>query len=498
MDADELKHKIPAELRSKIAQAAENPTAFSVGFKSAVALLIVCSIVITCTACYFVFSGENRSESRFNKDAGVLCSRLISEYGSSKTEPMDTDGTYRLTGLSFVRSVDFNGDGHSELLLAFRNSNAYQVEVWGYDSDEFRNFYSQPANSSAGAPEAGYWITLYRHSGKTYLGSFSKEDQKTMELLSLHGSEFRATDECDYDAEKDIYAVDGEINTADFETIRLSNLTAVKAETVLDSVSAAMEDYSQSGEVQTQAVAAKSPQQLMNEAYYTILENYTRQYGEASYESGSRICYADGLCVVDLIDFNADGTDELLTVYRYNKKVSGKDKNGNYEMETEPEYKLEIHSWNGSAAQKIYENDGVSEMQDGASSDRFYILRLRGDKTDICKNTYTYDKNTSRIWKGTSRISEMTDDGKFESAFIAEVSSNYGYLTYRIDGERVYRREFNEKGYAVPYFCNDDEYDDSEFSVIYLQGDSKRGSDINKLISNTQSTMETIRSATLV
>ena len=93
MDADELKHKIPAELRSKIAQAAENPTAFSVGFKSAVALLIVCSIVITCTACYFVFSGENRSESRFNKDAGVLCSRLISEYGSSKTEPMDTDGT---------------------------------------------------------------------------------------------------------------------------------------------------------------------------------------------------------------------------------------------------------------------------------------------------------------------------------------------------------------------------------------------------------------------
>lgn len=70
MDADELKHKIPAELRSKIAQAAENPPAFSVGFKSAVALLIVCSIIITCTACYFVFSGENRSESRFNKDAG--------------------------------------------------------------------------------------------------------------------------------------------------------------------------------------------------------------------------------------------------------------------------------------------------------------------------------------------------------------------------------------------------------------------------------------------
>lgn len=411
---------------------------------------------------------------------------------------MDTEDTYRLTGLSFVRSIDFDNDGSSELLIAFRSGNSYQVEVWGYHSGEFTTFYSEPANSSSAFPQSGYWISLYRRSGKTCIGSFSQEDQKTMELLSLHGNEFRSTDQCDYDAENDIYAVDGKINTANFETIRLSNLSASKAETVLDSVSAALENFSQSGEVQTQTAAAKTPQQLMNEAYYEVIQNQIRQYGEASYESGSRICYADGLCVVDLIDFNADGTDELLTVYRYSKKVAGTDNNGNYEAETEPEYKLEVYAWNGTAAQKIFENEGISQMQDEGSDDRFYILRLRGEKTDICKNTYTYNSNTSRIWKGTSRISEMTDDGKFESVFIAEVNSNYGYLTYSIDGKRVYSREFNKSGYIVPYFCNDDGYDDSEFKVIYLQGTSKRGSDINSAISNTESTIEKIRSATLV
>lgn len=499
IDSDYVRRRLPALVKNKIAYAVKNPPALSVGFRAGTAILLAASVLITCCAFYLRLSGETESRTRFNKDAGVVCSRMISEYGSTKTEAMENGGEYRMTGLSFVRSIDFDADGKNELLIAFKSGSAYQAEVWGYDSDEFKKLYSQPANSSSNAPQAGYWLTIYRRSGKTYLGSLSKEDQKTMELFSLHGGEFKSTRTCAYDPKNDIYAVDGKINTSDFETVRLSNLTADKAELVLDSTSGAMEKFAAAGEASAQSAAAKTPLQLMNEAYYEIIEDYTAKYGEAEYDSDSRICRADGLCAVELIDFNADGTDELLVAYRYGKKISGTDENGNYKTETEPEYKLEIYSFDGSRAQKIFENDGASRMQDENAADRFYILRLDGNKiTGICKNTYNYDPKTSRIWTGTSRISEMNADGRFETVFSAEVNSNYGYLTYRIDGERVYRREFNKKGYAVPYFCNEDEYDDDDFRVVYLQGSSNRGSDINKLIRNTQSTVEKIRSAAFV
>ena len=135
-------------------------------------------------------------------------------------------------------------------------------------------------------------------------------------------------------------------------------------------------------------------------------------------------------------------------------------------------------------------------MQDPDSPDRFYILRKNGEKTGICRNTYTYSERTSRVWNATSRISELDENGSFSAVYLAEIRSNYGYNTYQLNGERVYRREFNANGYAVPYFCNEDDYDDEEFTVVYLQGASGRGSDIQSLRTETQSNIDSILSAT--
>ena len=479
----------------KIKNSAQNTP---LGFRAGIAVLLVCAIVVTPIAFYVQLSSETGSENRFDGDAAQVCAKIIGEYGSAKTELADTSGDiYRMSGLSFAREVDFDDDGNSELLIAYRNGSAYQVEVWGYDSGDFARLYSNSANVAMNHPEVGSWISLYRHSGKFYIGELSAEDGKTMSLLTLHGSKFKSSSECEYDPVNDIYAVNGEMNTSDFETVKLSNLSEGKAEYLLDSVSAAIDSFgtTDSGAL---PVSAKSGEQLMAEAYSEIVQNYALKYGEPEYDSSSRVCYAKGLCVADLIDFNGDGVDELFTIYRFSKKVSATDENGEHVLKSEPEYKAEVHMWNGNTAVKAFEIEGISEMQDKDSSDGFYILRKNGSKTDICKNTYVYNEKTTRVWKGTSRISEMDEDGTFSPVFIAEINSNYGYETYQINGERVYRREFNTDGYVVPYFCNDDEYDTNEYTVVYLQGKSNRGSDIQKRISQTQKNIEDIRSAASV
>lgn len=487
--------KLMRFLKSAFAALKKTLGSVSIGFRAGVAVLLLAALIVAPTAFYFTLSGGERGESRFNDGAAEVCAQIIGEYGIAKTEQADTQGElYRMAGLSFAREIDFNADGDSELLVAFRSANAYQVEAWGSSGGEFTRLYSHAANTAAD-PQLGSWISLYRHSGRVYIGELSLEDGETMQLLTLHGGEFTARRECEYDPVNDIYAINGEMNTPDFETVRLSNISAARAEVLLDSITAAVEGF---GGVDTaaQEVAAQSGEQLMAAAYAQIVNDYVARYGRPQYDSTSRVCFATGLCVAELIDFDGDGTDELYTVYRYNKKVTGEDANGNYVQETEPEYKAEVFRWNGASAVKIYENDGVSQMQDPDSPDRFYILRKNGEKTGICRNTYTYSERTSRVWNATSRISELDENGSFSAVYLAEIRSNYGYNTYQLNGERVYRREFNANGYAVPYFCNEDDYDDEEFTVVYLQGASGRGSDIQSLITDTQSNIDSILSAT--
>lgn len=479
----------------KIKNSAQNTP---LGFRAGIAVLLICAIVVTPIAFYVQLSSEEGSESRFDVSAAQVCANIIGEYGSAKAELADTTGdTYRMSGLSFAREVDFDNDGSSELLIAYRSGSAYQVEVWGYDSGDFVRIYSNSANLAMNHPEVGSWITLYRHSGKFYIGELSAQDGKTMSLLTLHGSKFKSSRECEYDPVNDIYAENGKMNTSDYETVRLSNLSEVRAEELLDSVSAAIDSFggTDSGAV---PVSAKSGEQLMAEAYSEIVQNYVLKYGEPEYDSSSRVGYAKGLCVADLIDFNGDGVDELFTIYRFSKKVSATDENGEHILKNEPEYKAEVYMWNGNTAVKTFEVEGLSQMQDKDSSDGFYILRKNGSKTDICKNTYVYNEKTRRVWKGISRISEMDDEGTFSPIFLAEINSNYGYETYQLNGERVYSREFNSEGYVVPYFCNDDEYDTNEYTLVYLEGKSNRGSDIQKRISQTQKNIEDIRSAAAV
>ena len=463
----------------------------SIGFGAGVACVFAVALALTYVFFGTALHSSNQFEDKFSKDAGAVCTQLVSEYGICKTQYMGEDSKYMLTGLSYIREMDFNGDGDAELLAVYNNNGVYYTEIWGYDGGEFQKLYSGKANSVAGDSSLGSWVTIYHDSGRYYIGELSTEDNTSMNLLTLSFSEFKVKKECSFDTVTETYTIDGEVNTLDFETIKLSYISENKAGLIAESVDNNIENFN-TGEA-VAVSAQKTDEQLMYSAYYSIIEKYNTKYGVAKYDSSSKICFADGLCTVKLIDFNGDGKDELLTVYRYNKKVSSEDKKGNYLLITEPAYKLEIYWWNGSKAQRVLENDGVSTMQEKDGADQFYILQKDGEKYNYCRNSYVYNENTSRVWKGTSRISVMDENGVFTPDLNAVVNNNYGYYSYYLDGKKTYKSKFKTTGYQVPYFCNEDDYDTSEFTLCYVQGTSDKGSDIMNGISQTEDTIEKIK-----
>lgn len=461
--------------------------------------VIAISLFIVFILCFILGYAVNiysvsEKNNRFLKDAGAVCTKIMSSHGVGKAEKIDMkygDNLYRITGLAFARQMDFNNDNTPELLVAYDDSGIYYVEVWGYDGKDFVNLYSDKANFDEENITSGSSIAIYHRNSKYYIGKLSDEEKGKMDLYSLHGKSFKESLSCDYDIVNDIYAVKNKINSTDFETIKLSFISSGRAEKTIEATSSHLEDFGTKNisEIENE----KTEEQKKAEAYYRIIEKYNYKYGKASYKTSSKLSYADGLAVVKLIDFNADGNEELLLIYRYNKKVSGEDKEGSLILKEIPTYHMDVYNWNGKTAKLCYENDGLSTYQESDNNEIFYILQNDEDKTNICSNTYVYGENSQQVWRATSRIISMNEENIFEDSFTAVANCNYGYMTYSINGEKVYRKEFKSNGYVVPYFCDDEsDYDNSEFTVTVLQSNSQSGSKIQSIVSDTQSSIKEI------
>lgn len=440
-----------------------------------------------------IYSSENKN-NKFIKDAGAVCTKIMSNYGVGKTENLDIkygENLYRLTGLAFVRQMDFNNDDSPELLLAYDDNGIYYVEVWGYEGKDFVKLYSEKANFDEENITAGSSISIYHHNSRYYIGKLSKEEKGKMDLYALSRNKFKKSRSCEYDIINDIYAVKSKINSTEFETIKLSFMQPLRAEKTIETTLALLNDFG-AKDIQT-IESEKTEEQKKADAYYNIIGKYNNKYGKATLKTTSKKNYISGLAVADLIDFNADGNEELLLIYRYNKKVSDEDKEGNLIIKEVPTYYMEVYCWNGTAAKLCYENDGLNVYQESKKNETFYILQKDGDKTNICTNSYDYGENSNRVWKATSRISTMTNDNSFEDSFVAKVNCNYGHMTYKINNKKVYRKDFDSKGYVVPYFCNDkNNYDSSKFTVNVLETEYQNSSKLQSVISKTESTIKKI------
>ncbi len=492
-----IQRQLPAPEReeSKSSGADEAERVRVVSPKAVAGVMFVFSVIICIGIIAGRMSSANSRIERYYADAGVVCTNIINEYGSCKIEAADrylNNNLWRFTGLSYARQIDFNRDGDDELIVAYNDSGDYSVEIWGYDGGDFVKLYSENANSLGSNDSAGDWITILHRSGKYYIGKITDEENGIMGFLQLRGKKFKETDiTCEYDAINDIYAVEGRLNTTDFETIKLSHISASKAEKIQNTVLSNLDMFN-AGESNVEA-PPQTEEDLKKDAYLAVIEKHNETYGEAEYVSDSGLCYAAGTAVVDLIDFNADGNDELLIISRRNKNVSRDDENGEWVMVKEPEYYMEIYAWNGTSANVIYENEGLSSYQNKGNSETFYILQNDGGKVNVCTNSYVYG-NRSSLQKASSRIIKMNSEGAFETSYLAVITNNYGYSTYTIDGERVYRSEFKKSGYAVPYFCNEDDYNKSEFTVTFLQGRAGMAGDIRSVVTKTQNTIKRIKS----
>lgn len=436
-------------------------------------------------------SVQSKKLNQFKTDAGKVCTDIITEYGSVKWERLDSD-TYgkdkaRLIGLCYARQMDFDNDGKAELMICYNENNTYKLEVFSYVDKKFTKVYSEEANATEDIKD-GSWIGFYHKSNKYYICKSDKKSPEKVVLYALKGDKFKKSGECDYDYKNNIYSVKGKINAQDFETIRLSVIKSSRAEYITEIVTDNLETFSSVSLAQLEN--QKSEIQRRNDAYYEIIEKRISQYGEPEVKSEKDIKYINGLAYADLIDFNNDKTEELVIAYRKQVKKSSTDYyTGNYIVIEEPAYCIEVYSWNGTIAKKIFSKDSVSNYLENDTVN-YVMLHKTGKGTEICVNSYSFE--TSYTYTASSKVYKLKKD-KFDTVYSARMDYDYGYRNYYLDGEYSYESQFESEGHRVPMFLNDNEgFDSSEYIVTYLSG--KKNYDFDKAVKDTVSTIQKINS----
>lgn len=453
-----------------------------------VLIFVVLFVFIFCVA--HSIASHNRENEAFCEDAGKVCTEYIKEFGPIKWEALDEaiygENKARLTGLCYARRMDFDNDGSDELMLCYNNKNVYYLEVWGYSHKKFIQLYSQEANSTEKDTD-GVWVGFYRDNNKYYICRSEKNNANSVTLYALHGEKFKAeSKKWDYDYENDIYSRNGKVNAQDFETIKLSVLRKSKAEIIVDTVTANIDDF---GNISSKAITnSKSKSQLENDAYYDVVKRRIEKYGAPKIENEDGYSFIDGVAMVSLIDFDGDSSDELMIVYRKYKSKSRYDNySGEYIYYDVPMYGIDVYKFNGADARRIFGKETVSNCLNDENENVFYLMLQTGKKTvSICNNVYSFENSYN--YTATSKKYSLKGD-RFETVYSSKLVNEYGYKQYYIDGDRVYSSEFEESGKKIPMFLNDDvTVSDSSYTVTYLSGRNEE--DYQKIIKDTNDTIK--------
>lgn len=467
---EEIAH---GETLKDIKELRELPNLRALILKLTAVVLFLLAVIMFIIIFSHTISSQNNKNHQFYVDAGKVCTDYIKEYGSVKWESLNSkdygEDMAKMTGLCYARQMDFNNDGEDELMLCYNNKNVYTLEVWGYHRKDFVNLYSEPANSTSDKKD-GSWIGLYRNNNKYYICKSTSDDPETVDLYTLKGNKFVKSGQCDYDYKNDIYSVKGEINAQDFETIKLSVIKSSKAENIVNTVTANIDSFST---VSVPAIEMqKTDAQLKAEAYFDVVEKRIERYGEAEIVEENGESYIDGVAVVRLVDFNNDGNEELLLVYRKQLKRSATNaNNGEYIIVEDPTYCVEVYGWNGAIAQKLFSRDNISNYLEDTDVN-YLMLQNTDNGVNICVNNYIYE--TSYSYTASTKIYQFKDN-TFTEKLNARLENDYGYKNYYIDGEYVYRSQFRKQAYQVPKFMDDSENADSSvYTLIYVSGDEEK------------------------
>lgn len=481
---------VSGEILNDLKELNKFPNLKKLSLKLGAFILFIIVVIIFIFIFSHTINSQNKKNDQFYTDAGKVCTDYITDYGSVKWESMPDD-TYgkdmaRLTGLCYARQMDFDHDGRDELMVVYNNKNVYTLEVWSYVKKEFTKVYSEEANSTQDERD-GSWIGLYHKNNKYYICKSEKTAPEKVSLYAFKKDSFIKTSACDYDYKNNIYSVNGKINAQDFETIKLSVIKKSRADAITDIVTANIDSFATVSVVNIES--QKTPEKLKAEAYYQVIENRNEQYGKAKLKTENGKSYIDGVALVKLVDFNNDGNDELFIAYRKQVKQSATNYyTGEYIVIEEPTYCMEVYSWNGTVAKKIFSKDSVSNLM--SDNETNYVMLQKSNNTvDICTNSYSFESEYT--YTASSRIYRINKNEEFEPIFSARTESEYGYMQYYIDNEYTYKSEFEEKAYRVPMFLDDDgKYDEQKYTVVYLSGDKSER--FNTVIDETVKTIESL------
>ncbi len=452
-----------------------------------ICLVSIISIIVITAALIFTFvhsiNQENKKTESFNINASKICSQYSGAYGNCSYEGMlgryGVDG-YMMTGLCYARQLDFDNDSTSELLLCYNDGGIYYIEVWGFDDDkEFVNLFHEKANQTKDK-QTGAWITLYYHSNKYYIGVHNENDLSKVSLYTLKSSKFSKKSSCEYDLKNEGFAIKGKDHSAEFERIRLSVLREASAANTAELVTQIIDDF---GNYSGEEIKKSTSNDLMKREYYSLIQDYNQKYGVAKYVEENGLAYIDGLAYVNLIDFDGDDRDELVLVYRRAIRVRDTDRSDNYILYKQYKYYCDIYKFNGNKAVLVHKNEGLSQMLND-KDDIYLVLKKQNDKYYFCTNTF-FSENYARHVKATSKIYSFNGEA-FVQKFKASYEDNYGYSRYYIDDQQVSKVTFDEKGYRVALFNGSSDYDDSAYSVAYMQRKSKNAdNDLKEQVNKT-------------
>lgn len=443
---------------------------------------IIILIIIIAVSFSVSLGNKNKKAERFDKDAGNVCINYIKKYGAVKWEALDEakygENKAKLTGLCYARQMDFNGDKSDELMICYNDNNVYYLEVWGYHGGKFVQLYKEEANSSEKVSE-GYWAAFYRKGDRYLICKSDKSKPSEVTLYSLHHGKFKKSGNATYDIGSNTYSIGGKDVKDKFETIELSCLRKSKAEVTVDLVSSNIDAF---GNISSQAITnTLSEKERKANAYYEVVKKRIDKYGDPSIKSDSGKKYIDGLAYVRQIDFDGDGNEELCMVYRTYKSLSKYDEfSGDYIYYDKPQYSLDIYKWDGSSAKRILNKECVSVYFDDDTV--FYLLLKKGKKTtNLCTNNYDMENKYS--FTANSREYKLKK-GAFTPVYSAKEVNDYGYKSFYINDERVYSREWEQKGYNIPLFLNDeDSVNSSKYDLFYFSG--KNSSEFEQTLNDT-------------
>ena len=186
----------------------------------------------------------------------------------------------------------------------------------------------------------------------------------------------------------------------------------------------------------TQAAAtttdARTDEQKAADLYLAKCREYIDKYGKATLTHYDYVDLASGLAVARLMDFDGDGTDELLLAYDTVPAPSGR--SFDYDSDQKSAYKVEVWAYKDGKISKVYdEPDTVLSADDGSLF--VQITTLDGTETCVSTRTQDYDENTfSDVFRNYA-----FDGDEFDVALETASSSEQGgsNTVFTVDGQEV-------------------------------------------------------------